>query len=229
MVPTLKLVPFVQKAGEEIPDFNTIFYDRETKRIVKRTEKKVATGGLSGKMIMDTTVVYGTDRDPKFTIRAGATLVHTSEDNVDKIMTDLEQSKNSSAQLKDTLRKERVENSKLKRKFEGVQKEMKSSKAELQVLQVERRSMETTQECLEKIQQEYQELRVEKEQLLGKVEDLELHKTALEADKRQSQEQETKLQEQITSLTAALEESKEQQVSLQPFKEHVLAQRAKML
>ena len=61
MVPTLKLVPFVQKIGEEIPDFNTVFYDKERKRIVKRTEKKVETGGLSGKMITDTTIVYGMD------------------------------------------------------------------------------------------------------------------------------------------------------------------------
>ena len=90
MVPTLKLVPFQRNIGEEIPYFNTIFYDKETKRIVKRTEKKVATGGMSGKMITDTTVVYGTDRDPKFTIRVGAAMIHASEDNVDKIMTELE-------------------------------------------------------------------------------------------------------------------------------------------
>ena len=55
--------------------------------------------------------------------------------------------------------------------------------------------METAQECLEKVQQEYQELRAEKERLLGKIEDLELQKTTLEANERQSQEQETKLQE----------------------------------
>ena len=64
MVPTLKLVPFVQKKGEEIPDFNTVFYDREMKRIVKRTERKVETGGLRGKMITDTPIVFGTDQDP---------------------------------------------------------------------------------------------------------------------------------------------------------------------
>ena len=87
---------------------------------MKRTKKKVATGGLSGKMITDTTVVYGTDRDPRFTIRAGAALIHASEDNVDKIITDLEQSKKSSAQLKDTLRKEREESNKLKRKYEDM-------------------------------------------------------------------------------------------------------------
>ena len=85
-------------------------------------------------MINDTTIVYGTDRDPRFTINAGAALIHASEDNVDKIMTDLEQSMKSSSHLKDTLRKEREENNRLKRKFEDIQKEIKSSKAELQVL-----------------------------------------------------------------------------------------------
>ena len=68
-----------------------------------------------------------------------------------------------------------------------MQKEIKSSKAELQVLQIERRSMETAQECLDKVQQEYQELREEKEQLLGRIKDLELQKTTLEANERQSQ------------------------------------------
>ena len=82
-------------------------------------------------MINDTTVVYGIDKDPRFTIRAGETLIHASEDNVDRIMTDLEQSKKSAAQLKDTLRREREESSRLKRKFEDMQHEIKYSKAEL--------------------------------------------------------------------------------------------------
>ena len=56
-------------------------------------------------MINDTIVVYGTDKDPRFTIRAGAALIHASEDNVDRMMTDLEQSKKSTTQLKDTLRR----------------------------------------------------------------------------------------------------------------------------
>ena len=105
MVPTLKLVPFVQKKGEEIPDFNTVFYDRATKRIVKRTEKRVETRDMPGKMIMDMTVMLGTEQDPRFTLRAGSAFIQASEDNVGKIITDLEQSQKSSAQLKDTLRK----------------------------------------------------------------------------------------------------------------------------
>ena len=66
-------------------------------------------------------------------------------------MTDLEQSKKSSAQLKDTLRKEREQSNRLKRKYEDMQREIKVSRAELQALQVESQVRETTQECLEKV------------------------------------------------------------------------------
>ena len=45
---------------------------------------------------------------------------------------------------------------------------------------------------------------MEKEQLLGRIEGLELRKTTLEAREKQAQEQELKLQEQISSLTTAL-------------------------
>ena len=131
MFPTLKLVPFVQEKGKEIPDFNTVYYDRETKRIIKRTEKKVETEGLPGKMIMDTAVMLGTDQDLRFTLRVGSAFIQASEDNVGKIIADLKQSKESSAQLKDTLRKEREDSNRLKRKYEDLQREVKSSRAEV--------------------------------------------------------------------------------------------------
>ena len=57
---------------------------------MKRTESKFKTMGQSGKMINDTIVVYGIEKDPRFTIRARDALIHASEDNVDRIMTDLE-------------------------------------------------------------------------------------------------------------------------------------------
>ena len=50
--------------GEEVPDFNSIFYDKEKKRIVKRTEKKGYTGGKPGRMVIDKIVVHGTHKDP---------------------------------------------------------------------------------------------------------------------------------------------------------------------
>ena len=37
---------------------NTILYDKEKKRIVRRTEKKVNTGGKKGVMVTDKTVVH---------------------------------------------------------------------------------------------------------------------------------------------------------------------------
>ena len=107
---------------------------------------------------------------------------------------------------------------------------MRASKNELQLLQLEKQVRETTQECLEKVQKEYQELKMEKEQLLGKVEELEeQQKIILEASEMHTKEHEKKHQMDISSLTTALEEAREQQVNLQPFKEHVLPQKAKML
>ena len=142
VVSILVLIPFEQKKGEEVPDFSTIFYDREKKRIVKRTEKKVETGGQSGRMINDKNVVHGIDKDRRLTIRDGVALIHASKDNVDRIMTDLEQSRKNVAQLKDTLRKERDESSRLKRKFEDMRNEVKTSEAELQSLQADKMSLE---------------------------------------------------------------------------------------
>ena len=84
-------IPFMPTKGEEIPDFNTIFYDKEKKRIAKRTKKKVDTGGKLGKMVMDKTVVHGTHKDPQLIARYGVALTLATEDNIDRIMTDLEQ------------------------------------------------------------------------------------------------------------------------------------------
>ena len=50
----------------------------------------------------------------------------------------------------------------------------------------------------------------------------------MEGSERKSQGHNVEIKEHVTSLTAALEEAREQQVNLQPFKEHVLAQRSKM-
>ena len=71
-------------------------------------------------MFIDKTLVHGIDKDPRLTVRVGATLIHATEDNVDRLMTDLEQSRKNAAQLKDTLRKERDEGNRLKRKFEDM-------------------------------------------------------------------------------------------------------------
>ena len=63
-----------------------MFYDRATKRIIKRTERKVEAGDLPGKMITDTAVMLGTDQDPRFTLRSRAAMIDASEDNINKVM-----------------------------------------------------------------------------------------------------------------------------------------------
>ena len=119
----LQIVPFVQKKGEEVPDFSTVYYDRTTKRIMRRTEKKVEAKDLSGKMVTDTAVMLGIDKDPMLTMRVGTALIDASADNLNKVMIESESAKKTTAQLKDTLRQERGEGSKLKRKYEHVLRE----------------------------------------------------------------------------------------------------------
>ena len=60
----VELILFIPTEGEEVLDFNTIFSDKEEKRIVKRTKKKVDTGSKPGIMVTDKTVVHGTHKDP---------------------------------------------------------------------------------------------------------------------------------------------------------------------
>ena len=82
-------------------------------------------------MINDKTLVYGTDADPRLTTRVGVALTEDMEDNVDRLMMDLEKSRKNTAQLKETLKKERDEGHKLKKKFEDMHNEARTVKIEL--------------------------------------------------------------------------------------------------
>ena len=86
----IELIPFIPTEEDEVPDLNTIFYDKVKKRIVKRTEKKVNTRGKLGVMVTDKIVVHGTHKDPRLMAKEGLALSLATEDNVDRIMTDLE-------------------------------------------------------------------------------------------------------------------------------------------
>ena len=74
----------------------------------------------------------------------------------------------------------------------------------------------------------YQSLHEERDQLQSKIGELELQKATLEESEKQSQVQIVEFKEQIASLPTSLEEAREQQTNIQPFKEHVLTQRSKM-
>ena len=97
-------------------------------------------------MRTDKTLVYGTDADPRLTTRAGVALTQATEYNVDRLMTDLDQSRKNVAQLKETLKKERDEGHKLKRKYQDMQNEVRTSKTELQTLQANKMALEVSVE-----------------------------------------------------------------------------------
>ena len=131
----IQLVHFVQEKREEVPDFSIVYYDRATKRIMRRIERKVGAEEMASKMISDKAVMVGIDVDPRFTISAGKATIHASEDNIDRMMNEIESTKKTSSQLKDTLRKEREESNKLKRKYDHVLREMEATKSEIYAIQ----------------------------------------------------------------------------------------------
>ena len=88
----IELIPFTPMEEDEVPDLNTIFYDKDKKRIVKRTQKKVNTGGKMGVMVTEKEVVHDTDKDLRLMERDGVATTLSTEYNVDRIMKDLEQS-----------------------------------------------------------------------------------------------------------------------------------------
>ena len=103
-----------------------------------------------------------------------------------------------------------------------MKKEIRSSKDELQLLQVERQVRETTQECLERVQREYQELRVEKEQLLGKIGDLEQSKKSsaqLKDTLRKEREESNKLKRKYEDMKKEIRSSKDELQLLQAEKQ----------
>ena len=101
-------------------------------------------------MITDKIMVHGTYAEPRLTARAGVELTQATEDNVDRLMIDLEQSRKNAAQLKETLKKERDEGHKLKRKYEDIMNEVRTSRIELQTMQENMVALELSAEKIEK-------------------------------------------------------------------------------
>ena len=99
-----------------------------------RTKKKVDTGEKQGIMVTDKKIIHGTDKDPRLLAKAGVASALANEDNVDKIMTNLEQYKKNFFQMKETLNKERGEVQILKRKHEDILSEIEKLREACQIL-----------------------------------------------------------------------------------------------
>ena len=86
-------------------------------------------------MVTEKTVVHGTDKDLRLMLKVVVSSYLDTEDNVDKIMTELEQSKKKIAQMKETLKRERDEGQCLKRKYKYMLSTIEESKAKCKALQ----------------------------------------------------------------------------------------------
>ena len=86
-------------------------------------------------MRTEKTIVHETKTDPRLMARAGVASALANEDNVDKIMTDLEQYKKKVVQMKETLKKERGKGKIIKRKHAEIISDIEKSKEACQILQ----------------------------------------------------------------------------------------------
>ena len=79
-------------------------------------------------MVTDKTVVHGTDKYLRLMEKEGVATTIATEDNVNKIIIDLEQSQKKVAQMKETLKRERDEGQSLKRKYKYMLSTIEESK-----------------------------------------------------------------------------------------------------
>ena len=102
----LGLIPFIPSQEQAVDDLNTLFFDKNKKRIVMRTEKRVDTRDQPVEiMVMKKTIIHGTNKDHKLLAMAGVASALTNADNVGKLVDDIDQYKEKMSQMKETLRK----------------------------------------------------------------------------------------------------------------------------
>ena len=130
----------------------------------------------------DKILVHGTHEDPQLIARSGVDLTLETEDNVDRLMTDLEQSWKNAAQPK-----ERDESQKIKRKYEDMIGEVKTSRIERQTLQADKNDLAISTENIEKSAQvtlaELQKLQLDHQMLKTEKDDLQLSYGNLSAER----------------------------------------------
>ena len=132
----LGLIPFIPYQEQAIADLNTIFFDKNNKRIVMRTKKRMDTGEKPIEvMVIKKIVIHGTNKDLKLLMMVGVASALANADNVGKMVDDIEQYKEKMSQMKETLRKERGEGKILKRKHDDTLTELEKLKEAYQILQ----------------------------------------------------------------------------------------------
>ena len=103
-----------------------------------RTKKKVDTRENQGLVVTEKTIIHGTDKDPRLLAKVGVASTFENEDNVDKVMIDLEQYKKKVFQMKETPKKERGDGKILKSKHEYILSDIENLREACQILQYQK-------------------------------------------------------------------------------------------
>ena len=86
-------------------------------------------------MVIEKTILHGTNKDPKLLTMAGVASDLTNADNVGKLVEDIDQYKEKMSQMKETLRKEIREGKILKRKHDDILTDLERLKEAYQILE----------------------------------------------------------------------------------------------
>ena len=153
-----------------------------------------------GVMVTDKVVVDGTNKDLRLMARDGVALSLATKDNVDRIMTGLQESQKKVTQLKETLKKERNENQNSKRNYEDMISEMEVSKADCQTLQSDKYALVLSASNIEKESQatlaDFGKLQQRPHVLEAERDNLKLLIEELNQEKRQLEDKVAKLERQ---------------------------------
>ena len=115
----LGLVPFTPSHKHVMASLDTILFDKNKKRIARRSEKRLKIGDRPVEvMVTERTVMQGTDEDPQLLAMASMATVQANANNVNKLVEDVEHYKQRMLKMKETLVKERGEGQDLKRKHD---------------------------------------------------------------------------------------------------------------
>ena len=104
-----------------------------------RTEKRMDSGGQPVDiMVIEKTILHGTNKDPKLLAAVGVASSLANVDNVNQMVDDLEQYNEKMSQVKETLRKERGEGKRLEIKYDDTFTELERLKEVYQILQLDK-------------------------------------------------------------------------------------------
>ena len=135
----LGLIPYIPYQEQEVADLSTIFYDKNKKSIVIRTEKKMDSRDQPiDIMVTKKIVLHGNNKDTKLLAAAGVASALANADNVNQMVDDIEKYKEKMSQVKETSRKESGEGHSLKRKYNDTLTELERLKEAYQILQLDK-------------------------------------------------------------------------------------------